>query len=485
MNKFLLPIGALILSHTVYGQILNGDFDHWTKVETFAHPVMGAEVMSSNPECFIETGTPNVTAVEVPDGQGMRLENRNAGEFNVPAYFITGTVPEQEGESLIFGGGMPVPDEGISGVSLQLRHSIAAESPGFVIVQFKHEGEPVGTGNMGPGTHMVALEGDMDWYTVEVDFEDGFTESPDECVVAMATANLLSDDGEFPSSSWLEVSQMNWINGSDDMLGGSLDTWAWEPPFYLPENVVVRTEDALRGRVERSAEPHSGTFAMALHTTTHEEWTEPTRATFGEGTVDDIIPNVIIGDEHTTFSFMYKCDCEDDMAHAWLRFYTQNEEGDFEVVHDKMISLEANNEYTAVEYHFAEELESVFAEPTHMSVEFQSSTWMDGNEPKDGSTLWIDQVALSGALNAFARSAAPASGIIGYPNPTMGRVIIDLQMPRSGFFRLFNQVGRQVDIQTFQSQQEFIYDLSGFPSGQYFFRFQHNGGVEVLQVIKI
>jgi hypothetical protein len=510
MKKYLLPVIALIAAPTIHAQVANGDFDQWTKVDLFEHPKMDIEASSSNYETMLDAGILNVNRVDGPSGGAVHLESIDTGDKVYPAFFITGRVPGNGGENLVFGDGVPVNDANVTGVSLDIRYNTFAESPGFVIVQFKKNGTPIGPGNMGPGTMMVSLEGQAEWSNISIEFEEGFAETPDQCVVAIASSNLLSDDEPFTAGAFVEVDNIGFINSVDPFNGGDFETWTEVEPIWTPEGVLVEV-DPFTPRYERTIDAFAGMFALALTTSVNGEETRTGKAIFAEGDIENPAPSIGITSNDQILSFVYKYEATNDVAIATATFYNTldglgtgtDQDGTLEVVHVKQIMLSANlgldigigglqpsndepsDTWTTINYNFRDELEMANVNATHMVLTFESSAWQGDNTPQNGSKLIVDNVMLDGALNSRGSILLATPKVTATPNPAAFRTTFTFNQPRTGFFRVLDSKGIQLDIKEFQSAKQIIYDLSNRKSGVYLFRFQHNGGVDVLRVVKI
>lgn len=505
MKNYLLPAFALFAVQGLYAQIENGNFDNWVEKETYQQPVMEVETTSSNSEIFFIDGSLNVTPVDGPDGTALRLETVEVSGEMVPGFFITGSVPVQQGEGLIFGGGVATVDPNVTGLSFSIRHDIDANSPGFVIVQFKANGVPVGEGNMGPGSMMIPLVGVSDWHEVDIEFENGFETNPTECVFAVATNDLLGDDQSFSLGSFVEVDNLNFISTSEDEVdiiedgfgpvypgpqkftGGNFENWTDVAPVFIPEGVLVEMAP-FETKFERTEDAHSGAYALALRTTGGVDAANPTSAVFAEGELENPVPNIEINESHNAVSFSYKFEAENDLAGAVIRFFNQTESGEFEEVLEKEFILSPTDEYTEIVFNFQEEMEAILpirgsiSEVTHMTIEFNSGIWSEGNTPKAGSVLKVDAVELSGSLRASILKISTPE-VIAYPNPATQRVQFKFKLPRSGYYRVYNAAGVEVDVKQFNSTQYVAYDFSQMRSGLYLFNFQHNAGVDAVRVI--
>jgi hypothetical protein len=486
MRKLLLPLVLIIPTWSATAQIQNGGFENWTKMILFEHPAMGINSMSSNYETFFNDGSLNVNRVSSPNGSALRVETKMAGEDLVPGWFITGETPDQQGEGLLFGGGFPVSDGNVSGISMNIRYNVPESSPGFVVVQFKNNGVPVGTGNMGVGTYMFPITGETDWTNMSWDFGGPLEVTPDQCVIGIVCADVLNSDQNFVEGAFIEVDNILFINSTDVMPAGNFEGWSYVEPIWTPDDAVVDV-DPFHPTYERSTEANNGSFSLKLMTIQPEsDWTQVGRVWIAESTDGEVVPNIMLNETHTTLTFNYKyTSVNNDVAAAQITFYQLTENG-YVPVYWKNIDLNGNADWEEVEYNFSEELGQNFVTADAMSIMFESSKFMESMEPQPGSTLIIDDIALSGALPVFNPVSNTVKGSIkSWPNPTLMRVTMDLGIPRTGFYRVFNEQGMQVDIREFTGQRYIVHDLSPMPSGKYIFRFQHNGGVQITSVIKL
>jgi len=120
-----------------------------------------------------------------------------------------------------------------------------------------------------------------------------------------------------------------------------------------------------------------------------------------------------------------------------------------------------------------------------MAMVFSSSKMQD-NEPQAGSVLVVDNIQFGSALGLFDKFDRIAElTITAYPNPTIGRVVFEFHSVKSGFYRVFDRAGMQIDIVEYTNREKVIYNLLGYPAGKYFFTFNHsNGQTESVRVLK-
>ena len=212
MKKFILPAVISLFGINTFAQIENGNLENWDKLLLFEHPMTGISTMSSNYETFFDNGETNVNQIFHEEGKALRVENIQGSQEVMPGYFLFGNTPGSEGENMVFGEGFPVADAAVTGVRMDLNYNFPNESNGFVIVQFKSEGAPVGEGNMGAGTHMFPLSGTQDWATTEFAFDGPIEATIDQCVIGIASADLIMEDSPFELGAFVEVDNVEFIN---------------------------------------------------------------------------------------------------------------------------------------------------------------------------------------------------------------------------------------------------------------------------------
>lgn len=481
MKKNLLPIAFMVFGTAAFAQVENGGFENWNELTLFEHPSMGFEAVSSNHEIFIESGETNVFQVEHDGGSAMRLENRAVGESVIPAFYILGETPGQDGEDLVFPGGLTASDPNVTGVTIDMSYEFPGEASGFVIVQFKENGVPVGPGTMGTGTFFYPISGQQDWETEVFDFGTAINTAYDQVVIGFATADLIGSDSDFPLGSWMEIDNLSFINSTDEILNGDFELWTELPPVVVPEKVEVEI-NLLSPAFEQSIDASLGEFALGLMTRDFDGFAEPSKAMIGSAEVEGEITTIALNVDDAVLSFDYKYMAENDLAEVIMTFY-QESEGSLLPVFVKTLDLEPTETYESVEYNFLNDLTENFVDATKMSLEFYSSK-QSGN-PEPNSLLLLDNVDVSGALGFFSPTLHyDPFRITAYPNPTIGRVTFDLGMVRTGFYRVYNNQGYQIAYASFQEKKSVTHNLFDMPAGQYTFRFYHESGMRVARVIK-
>ncbi|MCA1763544.1 MAG: T9SS type A sorting domain-containing protein, partial [Flavobacteriales bacterium] len=413
----------------------------------------------------------------------IRIENIDANGEVMPGFFIFGDVPTPEGENLVFGDGFPASDPGVNGITLDLNYNFPNESSGFIVVQFKENGMPVGNGNFGQGTFLFPLSGTQEWTTETFSFDGPLNATPDQCVIGIASADVIGGDAPFETGAFVEVDNISLQNSVDQVPGGDFESWAYVAPIFYPTNCVVDIQPFVRN-FEQTDQSFEGTYSLVLKTIDRDGAVEVGTAKMGRMEDENFVPTIELDENASSVSFMYHYSATNDQAEATVVFYNEIGE-EFMPVFQKTFPLEPNFEFSMMDYEFSDDLADLQTTPTHMSVEFKSSKEAE-NTPQVGSVLILDDLQMGTTLGLFQSFKNPANiSINAYPNPTIGRVSFDFGTNRSGYYRVFNQQGTQIGVHQFGSTKTIVYDLMGQPAGKYFFKFYHNAGVQSVRVVKL
>lgn len=413
--------------------------------------------------------------------RALRIENKSFDGEVSPGYFIFGGEPVNEGQNLVFEGGFPMTDGNATGLNLDIRCELPGGSSGFIIVQFKADGIPVGNGNYATGTFHFPITGNMEWTNISLPFEGGINATPDHCVIGIACADLLGNDLPFVAGSFVEIDNLTFENSEVTIPGGDFESWSFVESIMYPDHCSVEI-DGVVNQFERSTTASAGQYACGIRTREVDGGVKVGVVTMGSTTNDIITPNIQLASNHSNLSFMYWYQASgEDMALATVRFYAEDQ-GEFLELFQRDFPIQDNAGYTAFDYDFTEDLAQASMPASHISITFRSSMV---DNPQAGSFLLVDDVELSGVLGIFNNNNLLSdNSLLAYPNPTLARVIFDFHVNRSGYYRLYNPGGVQIALRHFNNSRKLIHDLSGLPSGSYLFRFYHEEGIETARVVK-
>lgn len=489
MKRIYPFVFALFASIAAMSQPTNAGMESWIKVELFEHPVMGINTSSSNYETFFEDGTTNVFPVErQTEGQALRMVNVAQNGEVIPGYFLTGNVPEDSQGNFVFNGGLDFATSGVSGIRLDLRHEFPVGKPGIIALQFKKEGQPIGTGNFDVGTSVFYLEGQQSqWINREFLLEEPLGATPDQVVIAFASADAMNDDQPFAEGSFLEIDNLEWVDAADEIPGGHFDSWAQVPPIFVPAGCVVDIHPDHRNYFG-ATDAKEGLLALGIFTDDIPSTPDVGWVKFGAEEVDgNIVPNIELQPDQDLLSFWYKYEAVNDVAEAIVHFHESTDLGSGPVL-TKVIDLPPTEEYTLIEYAFAEDLIAAGVQADLMYIEFRSSKESGETTPQPGSNLLIDDLDISGISPALAPVAGLTVGtsfVRCYPNPTMGRAIFDFDFSGSGMYRIYSATGAMISVHSYSHTNRVIHDLSNLPNGLYTFRIYHGTKNATVRVAKI
>lgn len=486
MKKFTLPALLCLVGFSSFAQVENGSFESWTKLFLFEHPIAGMKTMSSNYDSYFANGELNVYEVEAEDNTHMRIENMETPEEVIPGYYLIGDVPSAEEGDLIFGGGFELSDLNATGISADIKMDIPLTNPGFVLVQFKSNGTPVGPGNFAPGTYVFYVVGDQDWTNMEFDFDGPLDPSTDECVIGFASADLIGNDSPFAPEASIEIDNIALIDSDVEVPAANFEAWDFVAPIEVPENCHVEIHP-FDQNFEKSFSSFDENIALGLQTRSVEGQVEPARAVMADVNDEgEVIPTIAIESNHSLLSFRYFYQgVGEDVAQAVVTFYG-GEIGDYNELYTHKMDLPTTGGYSLVEYGFEDDMIVNFPEATMVSITFASSKASNDIPAEEGSHLLVDDVQLSGTLSILDRVNKNTDlGVLSYPNPTNGRVSFDFGSRKTGYVRVLNSNGVQVGTRTYNNMRGIGYDLTEYPAGNYLFKFYHTDGRQSTRVMRL
>jgi len=478
MKRTLLQLSFLTFGIAVNAQVEHGSFEDWVEVQLFELPVMSAEVTSSNHEFYITAEEANVTPIQKEGSTALKLQNIEVNGEVIPAFYIIGQTPSQEGEGLVFGEGISVSDPNITGISVDMAYDFPGESSGFVLLQFKEEGIPVGEGAMGPGTFFFPLSGQKEWGTETFELEEPLGVSFDQIVIGFASADLVSDDENFAEGAWIEVDNLAFVGSTETIENGDFETWEELPPVVSPIGVNVKL-DLIEPVFERVNDASDGQYALALKTIVKPEYTQAARATIGTG---DELALIDLTDDHDLLSFDYKYEAIDDLAMVVFTFYLSASD-EYAEVYSTSLNLEPSDSFISTEINYKELLSANQIEADKVSIEFISSK--ENLQVNEESILIVDNLASSGLLTSMFRNPFPSPNrLVASPNPTLGRSTFRFATPSTGFYRVFNSQGFLIETVHYNDRLSITHNLYEYPSGYYLFRFYDLYGIRSARVVK-
>lgn len=400
MLKFFLPLAGLLLTFGVQAQLLNGSFEQWQNLATFEVPVENEVTFtSSNDITYYSDGV--LSMFEVPGnggGSAMRVETTSSPNGTEVGFGIWGFPPEDDID-LIFTGGFPFTDQAVTGLNCDLRYNVNSGSPGFIIVQFKFEGVPVGPGNLFPGTYIFPISGSQgNFENSTFNFLPALPSDVDECIIGVASNAILDDDPMLFPGDFIEIDNITFVGSDESVPGGDFEVW-WDAPSALQPTGWDGAIFPGLELVQQSTDASDGDFAVQLTTLLIDGFVSTSILTQGELSDDGLMPSVFVPGDFSGLSFDYKYNAVGNDSAYVVIVMSELPNPDPSELSVWAETLEAQENYTS----YVVDLSwiSDFLDVNYVGIAFISSA--EGSNdgiiytPEVGSTLFVDNVTLTTA----------------------------------------------------------------------------------------
>jgi len=399
MRKHLLFLIFGGFPFALLSQLLNGSFEQWQNLPTFEEPVANAvSFISSNEVTYFSDQVLSMYEVNGSGGgSAMRIESTMTQFGPEVGFAIWGSVPEDDGEEVIFENGFPFTDQSVSAFSCDLRYNVNLISPGFVILQFKFNGVPVGVGNLLPGTYIFPIAGaQANFQTETFNIFPALPSEVDECVVGFATNAVFENDGEVFPGDFIEVDNLQFVGSNQTVPGGDFEEWfsatsvfqptAWGGLIFPGLNLVEQTTDA-----------SSGDFAVQLTTQEVDGNTTPALLTQGQISDNGLEPSIFVPGDFDGFTFDYKYTAVGSDSAYVVVVMSETLSPDPSEISFWATTLEPQTSYTEFTIDLAWMMG--FMDVNYVGIAFFSSAegfnGVTQFTPEIGSTLFIDNVRLN------------------------------------------------------------------------------------------
>lgn len=393
MKHALLLLCGVFATLFSFAQLENPGFENWTTVSDFDQPDIGDHPFtSSNFETYYADGSLSVTEVTGVEGSALRIETiETMEEDTIVGYAIWGNPPG--GEELIFQGGFAMSDQNVTSLSVDMRYSINLDSPGFVIVQFKNEGEPVGPGNLFPGVYFFPVSGEQLTFENETfNISPGVGTTFDECTIGFACNNILDDTVESFPGDFLEIDNLE-FNGTDQTIpGADLNDWVPVSPVPTPDGWDIFFNPFFQLH-DQSTDAAEGDYALELRSEVFDENVQTGVASQGFDTEGEFLPGLALPDDFYGWSFQYKYTTEALDTAALIAVFSELANPTPEdITYFHLEKLIPTENYTTVEIDLTDIVQQVDLNFFSIAV---TSSWQDEGVPgsniaQDGSVLLID-----------------------------------------------------------------------------------------------
>lgn len=402
MRNFIL-LFTILLSSTLSAQVLNGGFENWSELGPLANPdVAPSEFSSANEQFFLYTGLLSVFEVPGESGSAMRLETIEANGEAGASYAIWGQTPDDEGEDLVFGGGFPFADSTVTGIEMDLRYDVNPLSPAVILVQFKLNGEAI----LG-GTSIFYVDGVQSTFqTMTFDFPMALPVTPDQCVIAFTSNNLLEDEDDQLAfaGDFIEIDNIHFVGTEETIPGGDLDTWIEGDPILILDDWQAFTPPGM-GVVLQSEDSFEGDYALNLNNFEGDSSIVQSGMVFlGEVGDDELLASIPLPDDVISLNFQYKYEGVDGDSALVFLILSEDIENTEEGMYYSTQLIGNTAEYTqgSIDFEFVYD----FLSPEYYSIVIVSTKIFDFEaEAHLGTSLWID--AFEWELDPFACEYEP------------------------------------------------------------------------------
>ncbi|MFM1931752.1 MAG: hypothetical protein RL226_1055 [Bacteroidota bacterium] len=412
MQRILLFFVA-VLPQLLSAQVVNGGFELWSVNPSYYHPVDENTVFtSSNAESFFSVSVPTLTQVQGNGGgSALRVESIEVDGVSYGGYGIWGNSPTDD--SMIFSEGFVFSGNTLTALSADVRYQVNNDSPAFIFIQFKYQGNPVGLGNAGTGMYFFQLSGDQpEWESTTWPINLGAGVEIDECIIAITSNNLLEDPALLFEGDFLEVDNLSFVGTSEAIPGGDFENWfpvasqvnpiGWEV-FFNPFVPLY----------QQSSDAYSGNYALQLNTIDGGDgFAYGSFAAQGTLTELGILPSIPVDDSFYGISYAYKYLPQNVDSGLVVVGMSQSANPDPEEVFFWTHEITASPEYQVVN-HDLSSITSII-DVNYITIAFVSSNDNSeipgGNIPQAGTVLLIDAIDLLDANNTCNFSVSIAQG---------------------------------------------------------------------------
>lgn len=421
IRLFVLLIGICgwLEQANTQGYIFN--FEDWQKYDLYEEPAVFETV---NFQSYFSTFSPNVTKVNGPVGNAIRLENKRAmfDTTIVPGLIYLGDLVN------LPNGGFPynkVPDS-LSGI---IRYNMVANDTGFMVLVFKRIGFPV-------SFNVFPIVGSLDKFTR---FSLPLIPSgidPDTVFFLLASGNL--DNPK--EGSFIELEELSFPNTLKQMPNHNFEQWeevSFEEPEQWATANLISSLLRLPPTVVKSSDANEGNYSLQLeHRQINKLGVNLSAGYCAIGETGSGQPTALpFKANQLKVSYSYKYQPK-GLDTAWLvvRAVRYNPQiGGRELVHLYASPLLASSTYKSIDYtspNFINESDSIY-------IEIYAGNYYPGmpadkiGTPKQGSKLWFD--------NLQVRPTSASSVEVSYntisisPQPANDFIEINLQEKMLGY----------------------------------------------------
>ena len=461
MKKHLLTLCIAFIAFMAYGQnsIPNGNFETWNTA-TYDYPQNYPNI--SNAQNFFRSNLPfNVTkTTDAYHGvYAVELTTNASATDTAFGYFIN-VDPGSAKDPSQWTGGMPYSQKP-AGIRGYYKYNVATADSATIIVAFSKAGSNI-------GTYFFKLGGIHTSYTLfNLTFSPALSVTPDSVIFGVVSCKISSNNKgpQGPAGSTLIIDSVSFtgVSSQPALMNGDFESWQSQI-ISSPANWYLETNNG--NGFTQTTDAAVGNYAIELKTYANKN--EARSAQISTGYYPNNCSNNCnelggypFSNQVDTLAFYYKyIPSGNDSASINLNF---KKNGSY-------FGWGGINLHASATYLYKEIPISLWQVPDTVMIQIQSSSWNDTLLSFVGSDLKIDGIHF--------KTQALATGIFNYkknnsisvfPNPTTGKIQIQVSGLNVQSLEIFNSTGEKVySTSNFQQQKLNETDLSTFNKGIYF-----------------
>ncbi len=474
MRKSILLLSLLFLYVIVRGQDLvpNKSFESWVS-GTYDYPQNYP--YTSNPEAFCRMGLTfnELKSTDAYHGTyAVELTTVASKKGTSVGYFVNSLYTDDDLNT--WHGGIPYTGMP-TGIRGYYKYNVESNDAGFIVASFSKNGINI-------GSYLFLLEGDhSDYQLFEFTLTPALSQEPDSVVFGAASSDLFNDRALVGSTLIIDSVKFTGVTEQPALMNNDFESWQSNEAAY-PESWSLEMEG-----IVKSTDAYDGSYAMELNTFEGSEG----------GSV------VARASQASTGYYSDACDClaggyPYSLTQDALVFYYKyvpaagtDDNAEVSVVFRKNgtsiwqegMPLPAAADYTRMELPF-----DIPNTPDTAAIFFQSSEWSNKDITYVGSSLTVDNVFFkSEETPTILKRISAGGGINVYPNPSSGRITIDLGgddiVTENLRIEIYNVIGKPV-LKSLSDGQKTDLDISLLPKGIYFVKIYDGNSVHTSKILR-
>ena len=459
-KKIILSVAFLILGAIAFSQTIpNGSFENWSNDTLFEEP---DTFQSTNYYSYITGLQSNVS--KTTDSYGgnyaAKLETTVHGSDTVLGALFIGT-PDNTGIS----GGLPYTDKPDT-LKFALKYNILTTDTAMVAILFKNNGIFLG------GIMKTYTGTQPTWLLEEIPITWMGVFNPDTITALISCSKL---DGYKIPGSYLFIDEIEFSNATATPFpNGDFESWT---PVTIEEPddwTTINFAGYMSGQYSaiKTNDSYDGNYAVRLETVNVYD-DSMGFITNGE-LFDDDGPEggmaVSQNPKKITGYYKYTPVGPDTALVGVYCFRNDQSSSTTTLLDSSLVYLPAAYNYTYFEVPLTY---NAWPLVDTLNISFASSNIMDnGSYVGLGSVLYLDSLNVSYYPLSVDENLASENDFLVYPNPAKDFIYIESKFPVRDdvIFSLYNSQGKLIFEENFNSENQFMINISKFSNGIYFYK---------------